>query len=130
MLSALAFIGISIGLLTKRPQADDWAALCAVPVIVFIAIRQLRAPLAELLDTAPPLVEAGVRQSASAVAGVIALEKCLVRKMGLTYYVDLHVVVDGSISVREGHAIAHHVQRAIRDRNPRVADVLVHIEPN
>jgi cation diffusion facilitator family transporter len=130
MFSGLAFVGISIGLWTNRPEADDWAALCAVPLIVVVAIRQLRRPVAELLDTAPPFVEATVRQCASAVPGVAALDKCFVRKMGLSYYVDLHVVVDGALSVREGHAIAHDVQRVIRACNQRVADVLVHIEPS
>jgi divalent metal cation (Fe/Co/Zn/Cd) transporter len=57
------------------------------------------------------------------------LDKCLVRKMGLQYYVDLHVMVDGAISVDAGHEIAHRVKRAIQDARPRVADVLVHVEP-
>ena len=49
--------------------------------------------------------------------------------MGLDYYVDLHVGVDGSISVNEGHDIAHRVKAAIQQSDSRVADVLVHIEP-
>ena len=51
------------------------------------------------------------------------------RKMGLSFYVDLHVEVDGNISVREGHHIAHEVKRAIQESDPRIADVLVHVEP-
>jgi divalent metal cation (Fe/Co/Zn/Cd) transporter len=43
--------------------------------------------------------------------------------------VDLHVKVNGAISVREGHQIAHAVKRAIQDSDQRIADVLVHIEP-
>ena len=61
--------------------------------------------------------------------GVREVEKCLVRKMGLSFYVDLHVGVDGNISVREGHHIAHEVKRAIQASDPRFADVLVHVEP-
>jgi divalent metal cation (Fe/Co/Zn/Cd) transporter len=49
--------------------------------------------------------------------------------MGLSFYVDLHVEVAGNISVREGHHIAHEVKRAIQESDPRIADVLVHIEP-
>jgi divalent metal cation (Fe/Co/Zn/Cd) transporter len=60
---------------------------------------------------------------------VVEVEKCYARKMGLEYYVDLHVGVDGNISVHEGHEIAHRVKSAIQQRNSRVADVLVHIEP-
>jgi cation diffusion facilitator family transporter len=59
----------------------------------------------------------------------VRIDKSFIRKMGLSFYVDLHVEVDGSISVREGHHIAHEVKRAIQESDPRIADVLVHIEP-
>jgi len=49
--------------------------------------------------------------------------------MGLYFYVDLHVGVDGNISVHEGHEIAHRVKSAIQQSDSRIADVLVHIEP-
>jgi divalent metal cation (Fe/Co/Zn/Cd) transporter len=49
--------------------------------------------------------------------------------MGISFYVDLHVGVDGGISVREGHAIAHQVKDVIKQTNARIADVLVHVEP-
>jgi cation diffusion facilitator family transporter len=128
--SGLAFVGIAIGLWTGHPEADDWAALCAVPIIVVTAWRQGRGPLAELLDTAPPEIDADVCRVAAQVDGVRALDKCLVRKVGFSYYVDLHVVVDGSMSVRAGHDVAHRVQRGVRAQLPQIADVLVHIEPD
>jgi cation diffusion facilitator family transporter len=128
--SGLAFVGISIGLITGYAAADDWAALCAVPVIVVTALRQLRAPVGELLDGAQPEMEAHVRAVAGTVDGVEALEKCLVRKAGRAFYVDLHVEVDPLLAVREGHEIAHRVQAAIRASNPRIVDVLVHVEPH
>ena len=70
-----------------------------------------------------------VQNAARSVSGVVEVEKCYLRKMGLSYYADLHVGVNGSISVREGHHIAHQVKRAIQSADPRIADVLVHIEP-
>jgi len=83
-----------------------------------------------VLDTAPrgEIVE-GVRAAAAAVPGVLEIDKCLVRKMGLEFYVDLHVGVDERISVRAGHDLAHEVKAAIKHTNPRIADVLVHVEP-
>ena len=71
----------------------------------------------------------GGAHAAAAVAGVDEVEKCRVRKMGLEFYVDLHVGVDGTISVASGHGIAHDVKNAVRQAEPRVADVLVHVEP-
>jgi divalent metal cation (Fe/Co/Zn/Cd) transporter len=66
---------------------------------------------------------------ADSVPGVLEVEKCRARKMGLDYYIDLHGGVDGSISLNEGHDIAHQVKAAIRQSDSRVADVLVHLEP-
>ena len=65
----------------------------------------------------------------SMVPGVREIDKCHVRKMGLEYYVDIHVLVDGNLSVREGHGIAHDVKDRLRTDHPAVRDVLVHIEP-
>lgn len=128
--SAFAFVGISIALWTRNAAADDWAALCASPVIIFNAWRQLRKPFAELLDTSPaPQLEEQVRSAASAIPRVIGLEKCHVRKVGFRYYVDLHVVVDGALTVRQGHNIAHDVEDSVLDKVPQIAEVLVHIEP-
>ncbi|HTF61211.1 MAG TPA: cation diffusion facilitator family transporter, partial [Edaphobacter sp.] len=128
--SAFAFIGITIALASQNPTADDWAALCASPIILFNGLRQLRPPIQELLDTAPPTnLREEVCRVSKTVPGVAGLEKCLIRKMGFKYYVDLHVLVDGRISVTDGHRIAHEVERAIRALQPKIAKVLVHIEP-
>jgi cation diffusion facilitator family transporter len=128
--SAFAFVGITAALLTGNPTADDWAALCAAPIIAFGGWRQIRRPLAELLDTAPPPeIEQRVRSVAKAVPSVIGLEKCFVRKVGFRYYVDLHVVVRGDLTVREGHSIAHQVENRVLERVSPVSAVMVHIEP-
>jgi cation diffusion facilitator family transporter len=128
--SGFAFIGISVALWIKNPTADDWAALCAAPVILFNACRQLQKPFGELLDASPgPQIEHDVRAAASGHPQVIGLEKCHVRKVGFRYYVDLHIVVEGSLTVREGHKIAHEVKAHILRTVPRVAEVMVHVEP-
>jgi cation diffusion facilitator family transporter len=130
--SVAAFIGISIALIggEKWRSADNWAAIFVCLVIGAIGMRLLRPALYEILDTAPrgQIVER-VRSAAASVPGVVEIDKSFVRKMGLDFYVDLHVGVNGAISVREGHHIAHAVKRAIQESDPRIADVLVHIEP-
>jgi len=130
--SAAAFVGISVALIGgKRWQsADDWAALFACAVIAANGLRLLRPAFFEIMDTAPhaKFVRA-ICQAARSVPGVVEIEKCRARKMGLDFYVDLHVGVDGNISVHEGHEIAHRVKSAIQQGDSRVADVLVHIEP-
>src|ERR1041385_2888982 len=130
--STAAFMGISVALVGGEgwQSADDWAALFACAVIAANGIRLLRPAFYEIMDTAPRGQIVGtVRNAAATVAGVIELDKTLVRKMGLSFYVDLHVKVNGDISVREGHKIAHQVKRAIQQSDTRIADVLVHVEP-
>lgn len=132
MTSIAAFIGISVALIggERWQSADDWAALFACALIGANGYRLLRPALYEIMDTAPRgAVVDLVRDAAASVGGVVRIDKSLVRKMGLSFYVDLHVEVDGNISVREGHQIAHAVKRAIQESDPRIADVLVHIEP-
>ena len=130
--SAAAFIGISIALIGGPgwESADDWAALLACGLIAFNGYRLLVPALHEALDAAPPRqVQESVRAIAAAVSGVLDVEQCRVRKMGIDLYVDLHVGVNAEMTVREGHRIAHEVKDAIREGIPEVADVLVHIEP-
>ncbi len=130
--SMAAFVGISIALIggPRWQSADAWAALFACVLIAANGWRLFYPALHEILDTAPSgdIVD-GVRTAASGVPGVVEIDKCFVRKMGLDYYVDLHVGVNETISVRDGHEVAHAVKDAIRQTNPRIADVLVHIEP-
>lgn len=132
MTSIAAFIGISIALIGGEAwqRADAWAALFVCAIIAANGCRLLYPALREMLDTAPRGdIVAITERAASSVSGVLEVEKCLVRKMGLSYYVDLHVGVDGRISVREGHEIAHQVKDAIKQADLRIADVLVHVEP-
>jgi divalent metal cation (Fe/Co/Zn/Cd) transporter len=82
------------------------------------------------MDAAPPReVEETIRTISLSVPGVRAIDQCRVRKMGLELWIDIHIEVDGDISVRAGHRIAHAVKDRIRSENPSVADVLVHVEP-
>jgi cation diffusion facilitator family transporter len=130
--SAAALVGISLALVggQRFQAADNWAALFACAIIAYNGLLIFWPSLSDLMDTAPPKnIQEQVRNATLTVAGVEETEQCRVRKMGLEYYVDLHVKVDGAITVIEGHGIAHKVKDAVRQAVPEVADVLVHIEP-
>jgi cation diffusion facilitator family transporter len=131
--SAAAFVGIAIAV-AEGPgweAADDWAALLACLVIAFNGARMFRKAFGDVMDVAVPAsFEHDVRRIALAVAGVQALDKVRVRKSGLTHLVDIHVRVDGDLSVRAGHEIAHAVKDALIASPPHaISDVSVHIEP-
>jgi cation diffusion facilitator family transporter len=129
--SSAAFVGISIAVIGGRgwEAADDWAALFACIVVTFNGVGVVKKALAEMMDTAPANLEGAVRRIASAVPGVLDLDKCRVRKSGVSYLVDIQVRVDGNLTVRAGHGIAHTVRDALLRSPLRVTDVSVHVEP-
>jgi len=133
MTSAAAFVGIAIALIGGKgwETADDWAALFACVIIGFNGAGILSKALGDVMDSAAPeSFEGEVRALALAVPGVQALDKVRVRKSGLSYLVDIQVRVDGGLTVREGHAIAHAVKDALLASAPHaISDVTVHVEP-
>jgi len=130
--SVAAFIGISIALIGGEgyESADDWAALLACAVIAFNGVRLLRSAVRDVLDASPPPeVVRKVRQAAAAVDEVLDIEKCRVRRSGLGLFCEIHVVVDGEMSVYHGHRIAHEVKDALLSAELEILDAAVHIEP-
>lgn len=130
--SLMAFIGISIGLYfgPGYETADDYAAMIASLFIVYNAYLIFRPALGEIMDEhLHDELIADIRKETEKVKGVISTEKCYVRKMGMHYLIDLHVVVSSSLSVGEGHAIAHSVKDHLIAEIPDILDILIHIEP-
>ena len=131
--SLAVFIGIAFALIMGKgyESADDWAALFAAAIIFFNSFLIFRPALGEIMDEHfyDDLI-LDIRRTAENVEGVIATEKCNVRKFGLRYHIDLHATVDANITVKEGHDIAHNLTKELKDKLPEIADVLVHIEPD
>jgi cation diffusion facilitator family transporter len=130
--SLFAGIGIAVALVGGKgyEAADDVAALLASGVIAWNGGRLVREAFGELMDTAPDLaVVEEIRRLAASVPDVRGVEKCFIRKMGWQLHVDMHVEVDGQLTVERAHAIAHQVKDHVRAQLPKVRDVLVHIEP-
>lgn len=131
--SFAALIGISIALWGGPgwESADDWAALVACAVIAVNALLLLRGSVDEMMDSAvPEPLEMVLRDIACAVEGVRAVEKCRIRKSGLGFLMDIHVEVDGGLTVTEGHDIAGAVKGALLGSDRNVVDVTVHVEPH
>jgi cation diffusion facilitator family transporter len=130
--SATAFVGISVALLGGEgfETADDWAALVACGIIGWNGLRLLRSSIDEVMDVAAPeALHREIRSVAGSVPGVVAIEKCIARKSGPGWLVDIHVEVDGRLPVEQGHAIGHQVKEVLCSSGLRLLDVLVHIEP-
>ena len=131
--SVAAFLGISIALYFGKgyESADDWAALFASGFILYNSYKIFRPALSEIMDEHlyDELVEA-IRVVSLTVPGVIDTEKCFIRKAGMQYHVDLHARVEGTITVRKGHDIAHDLKDTLRAQIPSLGHVLIHVEPN
>ena len=131
--SVAAFIGILIAVILGKgyENADDWAALLASFFILYNSYKIFRPALGEIMDehNYDDLV-LKIRNISKQVEGVIDTEKCFVRKSGLEYLVDLHVIVEGKISVSQGHKIAHNLKDTLILKIPQINNVLIHIEPN
>jgi cation diffusion facilitator family transporter len=130
--SAAAFIGISIAVWKGKgwESADDWAALVASAVILYNGISMLKTALDDLMDRHPGEdIAIAVRRVAERVPGVSAIEKLLVRRSGISYHVEIHVQTDPTMSLADAHGLGGLVKSTIREQQPRVRGVLVHMEP-
>ena len=130
--SIAALIGISIALYFGNgyETADDWAALFASGFILYNSYKIFRPALGEIMDEHlyDDLV-ADIRKVSLSCAGVVATEKCFVRKAGMKYHVELHAIVQADITVKYGHEIAHNLKDILLNDIPQLGHVLIHIEP-
>ncbi|WP_164112487.1 MULTISPECIES: cation diffusion facilitator family transporter [Sphingobacterium] len=130
--SIAAFIGVSIAICLGEgyEYADDWAALLAAGFILYNCYRIFRPALGEIMDENifEDLVDQ-VKEMALLVDGVLATDKCFVRKVGMFYIIDLHAVVDSDLTVKQGHDIAHALKDYLMDNMSDISNVFVHIEP-
>ncbi|WP_231577320.1 cation diffusion facilitator family transporter [Sphingobacterium sp. IITKGP-BTPF85] len=119
--SVAAFIGISIALILGKgyESADDFAALFASGFILYNCYLIFRPALGEIMDENlyDDLI-AEIRINAVKVDGILGTEKCFVRKLGTKHLVDLHAIVSGDISVKEGHQLAHRLQDYLQKKCP------------
>lgn len=61
---------------------------------------------------------------------MVEIEKCRIRKSGLGFLMDVHVVANGDLSVREGHKIGHVVKERLLGSLLPISDAIIHIEPD
>lgn len=125
---ALAVIGAKIN--------PDWGFLdhvAAVVVSIFIlgAAWRIGWPaLQQLIDAGAPAEDLQrITNIALSVEPVCHVHAVRTRYVGSGLAVDLHVKVDGNITVREGHDVAEAVKRKLLAEGPDLVDVVVHLEP-
>lgn len=115
----------------------EWAVVDRVgAVVVCLLILQaswhiLRPAIDQLIDAGAPASDRRrIEELALQVDGVEAAHAVRTRYVGSDLAVDLHVEVDGGLSVGEGHTIAVAVRRKLVEEGPNVTDAVVQIEPH
>ena len=125
---ALAVIGAKIN--------PDWGFLDHVAAVI-VSIFILRAAwrigwpaLQQLIDAGAPAEDLQrITDIALSVDPVCRVHAVRTRYVGSGLAVDLHVKVDGNITVRDGHDVAERVKQKLLAEGPNLVDVVVHLEP-
>jgi cation diffusion facilitator family transporter len=126
--AALAVVGARVH---PAGAALDHAGAVVVSLIIFRAAWSIGWPaVRELVDASAPQEDrrriAGV---ATATPGVKAVHAVRTRYVGSLLEVDLHIMVDGGMSVLDGHRVSEEVKQRLLSEGPDIADVVVHLEP-
>jgi cation diffusion facilitator family transporter len=114
--------------LTFLLQADAVAALAVAGIVMLVSGRLGLRTVQALLDSSPPGVSDRIRAAVNAMDGVYDCHAVRVRHSGPSYFVDLHITVDGDQSLRSAHELTERVEQAVEAMLPG-ADVTVHPEP-
>lgn len=129
--SVAVLIGVAGAII--RPSwyiLDAYAALLVSFFIVKVGLDTIRNSLREFTDTAPSqdIVDA-ISDCARGVPGVLDLHDLRVRTSGGLYQMETHIVVDGQLTVVEGHRIAKEVESCLYREVVDLDRVIVHVDP-
>ena len=131
MSSIPAALAVAVALLVPGwAFVDRVGAIVVCVFILYASWRILHPALNQLIDAgAPPEERRRIEELALEVEGVEAAHALRTRYVGAKLAVELHLEVDGGLSVGEGHAIAQAVRRRLLAEGPNVVDAMVQIEP-
>lgn len=128
----LVSVSVIVGLVFVRlgwPIADSIASLVVAVMILKSAYEVFKQANTTLSDEARiPVAE--VKAVANAVPGAVDCHNVRTRGTEGEVYMDLHILVDPEMTIREAHGVAELVERAIAEKFDQVVDIVVHVEPD
>ncbi len=126
--SLVVSIGVAGNLLGYR-MADGVAALLVGIMVLRMGLHYAWEALNDLMDRSASQEEAAaIAATLRSTPGVLGLHNLRTRKVGDLLMVDVHLEVDGQLSVFAGHAISENAQERVLAHH-HVADVMTHIDP-
>ena len=133
---ALSSVGTTIGIGGAIFFGQRWTVLDPVASIVVglfivkVSISLLRRGVGDLMEQSlPDEVEAEILRLAGSVDGVNLPHDLRTRRIGNHYAIELHILVDSDITLREAHDKASQVEELLRQHYGKETHVVVHVEP-
>jgi cation diffusion facilitator family transporter len=129
--SAPVLVAVTGAILLPSWKFLDHLGAVVVSMFILHAAFKITWPsLKQLIDAgAPADVRRRIRDIACAIRGVLQVHDIRTRYIGTSIQADLHIIVDGGLTVREGHDIARDVEARLINEIDEVVDVVVHVEP-
>jgi cation diffusion facilitator family transporter len=127
-LTSLAVLGGAVGAWLGFPLADPLIGLIIAAAIARIAWGAIQSMWYRMMDAVEPSLAGRVEQTAGAVAGVRGLHCVRLRWVGHRLYAELHIEVDPTVTVAEGHQIGEEVQHSLFHALPRLCEASVHVD--
>ena len=124
-------VAVLVGLLLARagqPKGDAAAALFVAALVLVAAGRLMRRNVDVLMDRVPVDAAAAARSAIAAIRPPVELRRLRMRQAAGRHFADVVIGVSVDSAVRQGHAAADAVERAVQAALPE-ADVVVHVEP-
>ena len=133
---ALSSVGTAIGIggaifLGQRwTVLDPIASLVVGAFIVKVAVELLRNGVSDLMEhSLPDDIEEEMLRIVDELPGVTCPHDLRTRRIGNHYAIELHILMDGDITLREAHNKASEVEDLLRTRYGKDTHVAVHVEP-
>lgn len=133
---ALSSIGTAVGIGGAIFLGQQWTVLDPIAsvivgaFIVKVAVSLLRNGIGDLMEQSlPDAVEEEILRLAATVPGVEEPHELCTRRIGNHYAIELHILMDGGISLNEAHDKASEVEDLLRERYGEETHIAVHVEP-
>ena len=133
---ALSSIGTAVGIGGAIFLGDRWnildpvASVAVGAFIVKVAFDLLKNGIGDLMEQSlPDEVEEEILKIVAKVPGVEEPHDLRTRRIGNHYAIELHILMDGNISLKEAHDIADEVENVLKQRYGVETHVVVHVEP-
>ena len=123
-------IGGAIFLGQRWTVLDPIASVVVGAFIVKVSVDLLRDGIGDLMEQSlPDAVEEEILHLVASLPGDVKPHDLCTRRLGNHYAIELHILMDGNVSLREAHDKASEVENLLRDHYGEETHVAVHVEP-